>query len=149
MVRLEDARRVIEAAEKKAHEIGQPMNIAVVDGGNYDVSQRLEARFGLAHWQDVSVQVAEIARVMKRQDAPGTVLARPVGAGHPGEQDERALGTVACPNHVGARRATDVTLHDLNGQPHVSTLRTKALQFQSHGPVCSHHAQGPPPRGDR
>ncbi len=32
---LEDARRVIAAAEKKAVEIGQPMNIAVVDeGGN-------------------------------------------------------------------------------------------------------------------
>jgi uncharacterized protein GlcG (DUF336 family) len=32
---LEDARRVTAAAEKKAHEIGQPMNIAVVDeGGN-------------------------------------------------------------------------------------------------------------------
>ncbi len=35
MVKLADARRVIEAAEKKAVEIGQPMNIAVVDeGGN-------------------------------------------------------------------------------------------------------------------
>lgn len=35
MVRLEDARRVIAAAEKKAAEIKQPMNIAVVDeGGN-------------------------------------------------------------------------------------------------------------------
>jgi len=35
MVSLEDARRVIAAAEKKSHEIGQPMNIAVVDeGGN-------------------------------------------------------------------------------------------------------------------
>jgi len=33
MVTLEDARRVISAAEKKAIEIGQPMNIAVVDGG--------------------------------------------------------------------------------------------------------------------
>ncbi len=33
MVTLEDARRVISAAEKKALEIGQPMNIAVVDGG--------------------------------------------------------------------------------------------------------------------
>ena len=30
---LEDARRVIAAAEKKADEIGQPMNIAVVDAG--------------------------------------------------------------------------------------------------------------------
>lgn len=33
MVTLEDARRVIAAAEKKADEIGQPMNIAVADGG--------------------------------------------------------------------------------------------------------------------
>jgi uncharacterized protein GlcG (DUF336 family) len=30
-VKLEDARRVISAAEKKAREIGQPMNIAVAD----------------------------------------------------------------------------------------------------------------------
>ena len=35
MVRLEDARRIIAAAERKAGEVGQPMNIAVVDeGGN-------------------------------------------------------------------------------------------------------------------
>ena len=34
-VKLEDARRVISAAEKKAREVGQPMNIAVADeGGN-------------------------------------------------------------------------------------------------------------------
>lgn len=32
-VTLEDARRVIAAAEKRADEIGQPMNIAVVDAG--------------------------------------------------------------------------------------------------------------------
>jgi len=35
MITLDDARRVISAAEQKAREIGQPMNIAVVDvGGN-------------------------------------------------------------------------------------------------------------------
>ena len=33
MVTLEDARRIIAAAEKKAKELGQPMNIAVADGG--------------------------------------------------------------------------------------------------------------------
>ena len=33
MVTLGDARRVIAAAESKAAEIGQPMNIAVVDSG--------------------------------------------------------------------------------------------------------------------
>src|ERR1700733_3064927 len=35
---LNDARRVIAAAEKKAAEIGQPMNIAVADGGGNLVS---------------------------------------------------------------------------------------------------------------
>ncbi|MGO9084889.1 MAG: GlcG/HbpS family heme-binding protein [Candidatus Sulfotelmatobacter sp.] len=33
MVTLDDARRVIAAAENTAKQIGQPMNIAVVDGG--------------------------------------------------------------------------------------------------------------------
>jgi uncharacterized protein GlcG (DUF336 family) len=38
MVTLADARRVIAAAEAKAAEIGQPMNIAVVDSGGNLVS---------------------------------------------------------------------------------------------------------------
>ena len=33
MITLNDARRIIAAAEAKAAEIGQPMNIAVADGG--------------------------------------------------------------------------------------------------------------------
>lgn len=33
MVTLEDAKKVIAAAERKAVELGQPMNIAVADGG--------------------------------------------------------------------------------------------------------------------
>jgi uncharacterized protein GlcG (DUF336 family) len=33
MVTLEDARRIIAAAEKKAKELRQPVNIAVADGG--------------------------------------------------------------------------------------------------------------------
>jgi uncharacterized protein GlcG (DUF336 family) len=42
-VRLEDARRVVAAAEKKAAEIGQPMNIAVVDeGGNLVMHARMD-----------------------------------------------------------------------------------------------------------
>jgi uncharacterized protein GlcG (DUF336 family) len=43
MVSLEDARRIIAAAEKKSHEIGQPMNIAVVDeGGNLVAHARMD-----------------------------------------------------------------------------------------------------------
>ena len=38
MITLADARRVIAAAEKKAAEIGQPMNISVADGGGNLVS---------------------------------------------------------------------------------------------------------------
>lgn len=38
MITLADARRVIAAAEKKAAEIGQPMNIAVADGGGNLIS---------------------------------------------------------------------------------------------------------------
>src|SRR6202000_427142 len=42
-VKLEDARRVIGAAEKKAREIGQPMNIAVADeGGNIVAHIRMD-----------------------------------------------------------------------------------------------------------
>lgn len=43
MITLADARRVIEAAERKAVEIGQPMNIAVVDaGGNLVAHVRMD-----------------------------------------------------------------------------------------------------------
>ena len=43
MITLEDARRVITAAERKAEEIGQPMNIAVVDeGGNLVAHVRMD-----------------------------------------------------------------------------------------------------------
>ncbi|MDZ4828628.1 MAG: heme-binding protein [Phycisphaerae bacterium] len=43
MVTLADARRVIAAAEKKAAEIGQPMNIAVADaGGNIVAHIRMD-----------------------------------------------------------------------------------------------------------
>ena len=42
-VKSEDARRVISAAEKRAKEIGQPMNIAVADeGGNIVAHVRMD-----------------------------------------------------------------------------------------------------------
>lgn len=43
MLKLEDARRIIAAAEKKAEELGQPMNIAVADsGGNLLAHVRMD-----------------------------------------------------------------------------------------------------------
>ena len=42
MIHLADARRIIAAAEKKAEELGQPMNIAIVDeGGNLLAFERM------------------------------------------------------------------------------------------------------------
>ena len=43
MILLEDAKRIIAAAEKKAADIGQPMNIAVADaGGNLVAHVRMD-----------------------------------------------------------------------------------------------------------
>jgi uncharacterized protein GlcG (DUF336 family) len=43
MITLADAKRIIEAAEDKANQIGQPMNIAVVDaGGNLVAHVRMD-----------------------------------------------------------------------------------------------------------
>ncbi len=61
MVTLEDARRVIAAAEKKAIKIGQPMNIAVADGGGNLVAHiRMDGA-----WMgsiDISIQKAWTSR---------------------------------------------------------------------------------------
>ncbi len=61
MVTLNDAKRVIAAAEKKAAAIGQPMNIAVVDaGGNLVAHVRMdEAWIGSI---DISIKKAFTAR---------------------------------------------------------------------------------------
>lgn len=61
MVTLNDARRVIAAAEKKSAEIGQPMNIAVADaGGNLVAHVRMdEAWIGSI---DISIKKAFTAR---------------------------------------------------------------------------------------
>jgi len=58
---LADARRIIAAAEQKAEEIGQPMNIAVVDqGGNLIAHVRMDnAWIGSV---DISIKKAWTAR---------------------------------------------------------------------------------------
>ena len=61
MVSLEDARRVVAAAEKKSKELGQPMNIAVADeGGNLVTHVRMDgAWLGSI---DISINKAFTAR---------------------------------------------------------------------------------------
>lgn len=61
MVTLDDAKRVIAAAEKKAVKIGQPQNIAVADaGGNLIAHERMDGA-----WMgsiDISIKKAFTAR---------------------------------------------------------------------------------------
>jgi uncharacterized protein GlcG (DUF336 family) len=61
MVTLQDARRVIDAAEQQATKIGQPMNIAVADaGGNLVAHVRMDGA-----WMgsvDISIKKAWTAR---------------------------------------------------------------------------------------
>jgi uncharacterized protein GlcG (DUF336 family) len=61
MVTLEDARRIIAAAERKSKDLGQPMNIAVADsGGNLVAHVRMdEAWIGSI---DISIKKAFTAR---------------------------------------------------------------------------------------
>ena len=61
MVTLADARKVIAAAEKKAAEIGQPMNVAIADaGGNLVAHVRMDgAWLGSI---DISIKKAFTAR---------------------------------------------------------------------------------------
>lgn len=64
MITLEDARRVIAAAEKKAEQIGQPMNIAVVDqGGNLVAHVRMDK--GWIGSVDIAINKAWTARAFE------------------------------------------------------------------------------------
>src|SRR5687767_6861835 len=76
MVTLADARRVIEAAERKAHEIGQPMNIAVADaGGNLVAHVRMDgAWLGSV---DISIKKAWTSRAFDIDTKTLSTLAGP------------------------------------------------------------------------
>src|ERR1700723_2469186 len=73
---LEDARRVIAAAEKKSKEIGQPMNIAVADeGGNLVAHVRMDgAWLGSI---DISIKKAFTARAFDIATRDLAPLAQP------------------------------------------------------------------------
>ena len=79
MIGLKEARQVIAAAEEKAREIGQPMNVAVVDAGANLVSHvRMDgAWIGSI---DISINKAFTARAF---DLPTAELAK---NSQPGEQ---------------------------------------------------------------
>lgn len=72
MINLAAARRIIAAAEKKAGQIGQPMNIAVVDaGGNLVAHVRMDgAWLGSV---DIAINKAWTARAF---DLPTSELAK-------------------------------------------------------------------------
>ena len=76
MITLNDARRVIAAAEAKAAELGQPSNIAVVDaGGNLVAHVRMDGA-----WMgsiDISINKAWTARAFDISTQELSALAQP------------------------------------------------------------------------
>src|SRR3954465_7308614 len=78
MMDLALARKVIAAAEKKASEIGQPMNVAVVDeGGNLVSHVRMDGA-----WRgsiDISINKAFTARAFDLQTPDLAEMAAPGG----------------------------------------------------------------------
>jgi uncharacterized protein GlcG (DUF336 family) len=76
MVTLADARRIIDAAEKKAHDIGQPMNIAVADaGGNLVAHVRMDGA-----WMgsiDISIKKAWTSRAFDIETKELAPLSQP------------------------------------------------------------------------
>jgi uncharacterized protein GlcG (DUF336 family) len=90
---LADARRVIAAGERRAHQLGQPMNIAVVDGdgnlvshvrmdgawtGSVDVSIRKAVDACRARSRMTGARVFDLAAAGQRWDSPH---GRPAHAG--------------------------------------------------------------------
>ncbi|MDP9426354.1 MAG: heme-binding protein, partial [Actinomycetota bacterium] len=77
-ITLEEARRVITAAERKAEEIGQPMDIAVVDaGGNLKSHVRMDG----AHIGSITIAInkAYTAIAFQGETAGLQELTRPDG----------------------------------------------------------------------
>ena len=76
MITLQDARRVIDAAEQQATKIGQPMNIAVADaGGNLVAHVRMDGA-----WMgsvDISIKKAWTARAFDIETKALAKLAQP------------------------------------------------------------------------
>ncbi len=77
-ITLEEARRVIDAAAKKAEEIGQPMDIAVVDaGGNLKAHVRMDG----AHIGSITIAINKAYTAIAFQGETGGLqeLTRPDG----------------------------------------------------------------------
>jgi uncharacterized protein GlcG (DUF336 family) len=76
MIKLADARRIIEAAERRAESIGQPMNIAVVDaGGNLVAHVRMDGA-----WMgsiDISIKKAWTSRAFDVETKALSKLTQP------------------------------------------------------------------------
>ena len=119
MITLADARRVIEAAEQKAAEIAQPMNVAVVDaGGNLVAHVRMDGA-----WMgsvDISIKKAWTARAFDISTQDLSKLAQPgkdffgihasndgrvmiFAGGIPLKRDGQVLGAIGVSGGAGAQ----------------------------------------------
>lgn len=76
MVTLKEARKIIEAAEKRAKKLGQPMNIAVVDsGGNLVAHVRMDGAW--VGSIDISINKAWTSRAFDISTKELSTMAQP------------------------------------------------------------------------
>src|SRR5215208_2954923 len=79
-ITLEEARQVIDAAERKAEEIGQPMDIAVVDaGGSLKAHVRMDGAFVGSITISINKAYTAIAIAFQQQTAHRQEETRPGG----------------------------------------------------------------------
>ena len=87
MLRLDDARRMIAAAENKALAIGRPMNIAVADeGGNLSAHAQSGTQFFGMHASNDGEIMIFAGGVLQTRD--GKVVGAIGVSGGSGEQDQ-------------------------------------------------------------
>ncbi len=106
MVTLEDARKILSAAEKKATELRQPMNIAVADGGGNLVAH-------IAHGRRVARQY----RYLYQEGVHLTGLRHQ----HEGPRDPVAIRRAVLRHPCVERRAR----HDFRGRRAVATRQAR------------------------
>jgi len=77
------------------------------------------------------MQIAEVASMLERKDAPPPVFLRSIRAGRPGKQNGQLPNGFGLTNHVAVRRNMDPAFDSSKKEIQVINLRAQAFQFQS------------------
>jgi hypothetical protein len=130
----------------------KPVHVPELDDANRAIRQRLDANRRLRVRQDVTMQIAEITGVLKGEDAPASGFFRSVGTGCPREENLNLIAGIGFANDIVVRSDAHTTLHRLEKNPQIRSLRSQAFQLQLErrlsSPKNAHLAPSRPPKGE-